>query len=82
MARSKKPVGPTAQISSVRLAGMTLHLKNAGFNNNRRMGDLKFDPKTGIDLVKFEKEALAKRARKVVKQALKRREEALVGRGH
>ena len=56
--------------------------KNAGFNNNRRMGDLKFDPKTGVDLVKFEKEALAKRARKVVKQALKRREEALVGRGH
>lgn len=34
MARSKKPVGPTAQISSVRLAGMTLHLKNAGFNND------------------------------------------------
>ena len=34
MARSKKLVGPTAQISSVRLAGMTLHLKNAGFNND------------------------------------------------
>ena len=34
MARSKNPVGPTATISSVRHAALTLHLKNAGFNND------------------------------------------------
>ena len=49
---------------------------------NRRMGDCKFDPKTGVDLQAYEKAAMAKHAHKVTEQARKRRLEAMVGRGN
>ena len=49
--------------------------------SRRRMGDTKFDPRTGVDLVAFEKAAIAKHTRKLTKLAERRRREALVGRG-
>eukprot|EP00936_MAST-01D_sp_MAST-1D-sp1_P003041 g3041.t1 len=49
--------------------------------SKRRMGDLKFDPTTGVDLAAFEKAALAKHTQKLKKLALRRQREALIGRG-
>ena len=56
-------------------------VKDKPGESKRRMGDLKFDPDTGIDLVAFEKAALAKHTHKLKKLALRRQREALVGRG-
>jgi hypothetical protein len=49
--------------------------------HNRRMGDVRFDPDSGLDRVKYEKETLAKNARKKVRKAQLRYREALKGRG-
>jgi len=49
--------------------------------HNRRMGDVRFDPESGLDRVKYEKETLAKQARKKVRKAQLRYREALKGRG-
>lgn len=62
--------------------GKVFHfIKDRPNEGNRRMGDLRFDPDTGLDRVKYEKDMLASRAKKKMREAQRRYREALKGRG-
>eukprot|EP00937_MAST-01D_sp_MAST-1D-sp2_P006461 g6461.t1 len=57
-------------------------VKDKPGESKQRMGDIRFDPRTGVDLVAFERKALAKHANNASKEAQRRFDEALVGRGN